>query len=84
MAVIKHHDQGNLEKEELIWIWSPERYWVHNGREATHHMAGRQTEQEPEIGSSVTNTKEKEQTGNRPKLRSLPQGQLPPARLHLP
>lgn len=32
VAVIKHHDQDNLQKKEFIWAYSSRELRVHDGR----------------------------------------------------
>lgn len=40
VSVIKCHDTGNLQKEELIWICGSRGRRLHHGREAQQHTAG--------------------------------------------
>ena len=56
MAVIKHHDQDNLEKEELIWVWNSREIQVHNGREATH-VSGRTNNQRSRLQAQTQRRK---------------------------
>lgn len=39
VSVIKYHDQGNLQKEEFMWVFSSRGMRVHLGREAWQDAA---------------------------------------------